>query len=229
MRHALGPRAARRRADVDPAVAASVVAIVDTAARAAACFELASTVRHASPLLLDALAARGVTLGSVRERLDPLSVRTPSLRTVDPARMILRYYRHSAQSAAWHASEPSAPLTLAPRESLHLVRAGPRLGLRGWAGRLRMATIDATAWLGIDDRLPETLALALPGRHVDALMDHPLLTGRRYVVLAVEPGALGTVIRIRTGMRRCRTPWTAREALDAGADELGSLLRGIAT
>lgn len=228
MRHDLAPRAARRRVMVDPAVAVSVAAIVDTAARAAARFELASTVRHASPLLLDALAARGVTLGSVLERLDPLSVRAPSLRAVDPARMILRYYRHSARSAAWHASEQSAPLTPGFRESLHLVRVGPRLGLRGWAGRLRIAAIGATAWLGIDDTLPETLALALPGRYVDALMEHPLLTGRRYVVLGVESGAVGTVIRIRTGLKRCRTPWTAREALDAGADELGSLLRGIA-
>lgn len=205
-------------------MAASMVEIaVATAQRV----NVAHAVRHASPLLLDALAMRGVALGDVLDRLEapPALYRGGRGGRCPACAYRLRKGRTSA-NAPWTADEFSAPLTLVPGEGLHMVWSGSRLGLRGSAGRLGVATADATAWLGIEDELPATIALALVGRPVDALVSHPLLDGRDYVVLRVVPydrGVGGTMIEVRTGLRRCRAPRAPRHTLDAGLAEMMSI------
>ena len=45
-----------------------------------------------------------------------------------------------------------------------------------------MRTLGGTAWLTTRVRVPETIRMAIVGRAVDAVFDHPLLNGRGYVV-----------------------------------------------
>lgn len=110
------------------------------------------------------------------------------------------------------------------REAKTCTWSGRLLGLFGSVGRLRLVTTGATAWLWIEDSVPETLAIALVGRPVDALLSHPLLTDRDYTVLRAETDTVGTSVQVRTGLRRCRTPWTAGEALEAGKEAMLALL-----
>ena len=203
-------------------------AIVEAARLTAHRVSLARTVRHASPLLLDVLAKRRIALGDVLDRLAAPPAENPSNPAAHWASYTYHHHRRRVFGAApWLAGDPSAPLIIAEDEDLHLVRSGSQLGLFGSTGRLRLATAGATAWLWIEDALPATLALALVGRPVDALLSHALLTGHDYQVLSVEPqtrGRIGTVIHVRTGLRRCRTPWTPRQALDVGSTALLALI-----
>lgn len=192
---------------------------------------VARSLRQASPLLLDALTVRSTSLGDVLDRLLEASTDDGSWQTaLHSATAVWRHHVRGGNVAApWSRGDLSAPLTLAPAEGLHLVWAADRLDVRGMEGRLRIATVGACAWLWIGDALPETLAIAAVNRPVDALLDHPLLTGRGYQVLRVEPERHrhgGTMLQVATGLRRCRTPWTPQAALEAGCATMSSIMSG---
>lgn len=193
---------------------------------------LAATVTHASPLLLDAVATTGADMADLLDRLEaPASPLRADPAANGPAVYKRFYATRILGRAPWQRRDAAAWFGQDPDVNLHIVRNGPRLGVCGSFGRLRLSTAGASAWIWIDADLPHTIRAALPGRPVQALVSHLLLDGRDYTVLRAEPDVAsthGTVLHVRTGLRRFRTPWTAAEALAAGSAAMAALVGGDA-
>lgn len=83
-----------------------------------------------------------------------------------------------------------------------------RLEFGLFLGNARIRTFGVGGAIQLPDAMPATLASALPGRPLDALVGHPLLEGAGCVVTQVdEPTRWGTKVHFRVAPRPWRLPW----------------------
>ncbi|MES3150869.1 hypothetical protein [Sphingomonas faeni] len=191
--------------------------------------KLQITVGRVSPLAIDLAAHGGFQLDDVARCLQP-----PSSW---PWRDVMGG-RGCATNRRWRpvgthtgikgmtASVPGAWPRLGPGAAL-MLHAADRRGELAYAvsgnaleavtrmGDCILQTDQGIARVLLDDVLPETLVAALPGRSLDDMFDHPVLSGRGYVIERVrqpEPSA-AHVVTFRTGLLPHSMPWAAE--LDA--------------
>lgn len=182
-------------------------------------------VKRVSPLAIDLAAQGGFGLDDVARRLRP----PQSWPWRDPAAG-----RGCVVDRRW--SPIGAPIgSHGVAASVH--RDWPRLG--HGAARMRPAgdrrgelayvvsgnVLEAVTRMGdcilqtdqgigrilLDDELPETLVAALPRRRLDDLFEHPVLSGRGYVIERVDQSRSGHphIVTFRTGLLPHSMPWSA--------------------
>lgn len=187
--------------------------------------KLQITVGRVSPLAVDLAAHAGFQLDVVSCRLRPPPSWPWSALTARGDRMANRRWRpigtstgikgmNASVPGAWPRLAHGAALMLPAsdrRGELAYVVSGNVLEAVTRMGDCILQTDQGIARVLLDDRLPETLVAALPGRSLDDLFDHPVLTGRGYVIERVrqpEPSA-AHVVTFRTGLLPLSMPWGA--------------------
>lgn len=177
---------------------------------------LARTVDRASPLLLDLIPS--ARLDGLARRLAP----GPALPWAsDDA---TRPRRSGIKNPSSHLTlEAVATLRLDPQDAsgvLQLNVVGGELHAELQIGVARISTWRSPARLVLPDRLSDTLAVAMAGRRLGDLLDHPLLSGREYRVVDAAPfsSGFGTVIRFTAELRPWSPPWARRDRMEDGQD-----------
>ncbi|MDQ2804361.1 MAG: hypothetical protein M3Y41_17395 [Pseudomonadota bacterium] len=86
---------------------------------------------------------------------------------------------------------------------------GPWLSMHGQIGQCALRVATGTAALTLPAGVPDTLAAAMVGKPVDAIVAHPALTGSGYSVKRVREanGAAGPTLIFSTGRSRLVMPW----------------------
>ena len=85
------------------------------------------------------------------------------------------------------------------------------LGFVAALGPCLLAAFGPTAMLKLPEAPPETLVVAMPGREIGALVDHPLFAGRGWRIVRVErdPADGLPVIHFRVPLVPFAMPWAS--------------------
>ena len=175
---------------------------------------LRCTVRNASPLLVDLLAAEGVAPSCLIDVMQPppswpaaswASSRGPSTRRLMPnAPRSTTLGARAADERLLRLFAYGGVLLRLPSDRAGGCGVWTSAGMmHGWIdfGRIRMVIDGGEAHLSIAS-LPETVALAMPGRDLDRLVSHPLIDGRGYSVRRVCADGRGTsVLVVKCGVQ----------------------------
>lgn len=187
----------------------------------------AAAVSSASPLALDLLDHRGFEVDGVAALLKPDGLWLPWL--CGPRPLLARRFSHR-----WKGGVPPVPDPLhdriaflyggvALRRHWHVdgqlgIRLSPaRLEVSAQLGPVRLRTLGATARFTTAVPLPETVKVALAGRPLDAVFDHPVLRGRGYVIRDVFDAARAAAgaphwwtLVVSVPQVAWRVPWSGR-------------------
>ena len=186
---------------------------------------LQATIKAVSPVAQDLAAHGGMAIGGIVRELPvpatwpwtPIRERRPSEAwdwSAGPAKngigsTSFRIARRLARRGILvrDAQHPLGELGFSPEGSV--LEAVARLG------PCFMDTLGPRARLHLPHRMPETLLTAMVDRQVDAIVDHPVLNGRGYVVGSAEHDEYrdGTVLEFGTGLLPLQLPWA--DLLDA--------------
>ena len=179
---------------------------------------LQASVRSASPLALTFASRTGLALDDILQVMSPPvfwpqstgSLALPQVRWEVPT-------RH-----AWRGGGDDRMMWRVARAGGHAMHIGGDGDWIGWrvsgdtvevAGRLGSATLvtnRGTLRLWIPHPLPATLCLAMPGRPLAALVQHPYLAGDDLKVVSVDDHrGGGHVLRVRAPKRPFAAPWPA--------------------
>lgn len=74
-------------------------------------------------------------------------------------------------------------------------------------GRFALFTHDGTAHLRLGSALPEAVVTACKGKALDEVVDHPLLSGRGYVIDATVASHEAAVLVFEMGRLPLQMPW----------------------
>ncbi|WP_404373678.1 hypothetical protein AB5I39_08495 [Sphingomonas sp. MMS24-J45] len=183
--------------------------------------EIAATVRSASPFLISLVASQGKSVDGVVARIEPADrwPRWPSLHKnvrFRPAR------ETHDQFEIWTASgwQPTV-LLRGFGHRIAFLRSGDdwadleivnhSLEVEGQIGMVKFETLFGTLRVKLDDRLPETLAMACVGRPIGDVIDHASLRGRAWRVIEIDDSAspLAQTLVVATGSQPYVMPWAA--------------------
>lgn len=199
---------------------------------------LQATIRSASPLVMDLAEQLHVDLVAGFQKVRPPSQwpwrpRTSATRASvhpglaaynhpDPRRGLVHgmFRRRVADPGFVHFGDGDDLL------AFHF--DGQWLSMEGWIGSCNVRVVKGMAALTLPPGFPDTLALAMVGRQVDALVDSPALAGRGYRVRRVreaKPGA-GPTLVFHAGRMRLTLPWPHLLSM-VGADPFGRPPEGV--
>lgn len=184
---------------------------------------LQTTVTKVSQLATDLAGHNGLTLGDVARRL-PLPDTWPWRPGTRPAMVTTGRWRPIGSAVRLKGSLSSSRFRSWPRLGRFAAHIRP---FGDDAGELAFAAVDdtleAVARLGscivqtfqgvgrllLPEPLPETFVAALPGRLLDDLVRHPVLTGRGYVITEVEEAEFDRahVVTFLNALRPHSMPW----------------------
>lgn len=216
----------RRRFREARAVARTAIREADRedvgARRAAFRREVGTNVRSASPFLLSLAASVGEQVDRLLDRLDPGThwPRYPTLssnpasrfqRLREPPRRFVIATPNGDREAVWRRGfGHTVPFICSGRDwaCLEVVEHSPEVEAR--IGSARLETLFGVMRIELDAALPDTIALAIVGRRIGEVIDHPSLRGRPWPIVAVEepPSASsGQTLVVETGSVAFRMPW----------------------
>lgn len=188
---------------------------------------LRSTVLQVSPLLLDFAAMEQVDLAAATALMQPPRD-WPWRRLYDPPNPVMRQWRARQLLLGQDAERGAGRFRRAFADPGVVIRSvdhprgrfgiRPRGGVLGFAASLgpcRLSVFGDVAMIRLPEPLPETLVMAMPGRRLGDLIDHPLFRGREYKVRSVvtDPTDDLPVLTFRAGLVPVPMSWMA----DAGA------------
>ena len=160
---------------------------------------LQSTVRRVSPLLIDLCTTEGISIDSTVTLIyPPEDWPWRPLHDVPPLLV-----RRTQQRKGWLASptkydasrferlfkNPGVVIrgVMHQRGRFAIRPSGEVMGFTASIGPCLLSAFGSSAMLKLSEMLPETLMNAMPGRQLDALVDHPVFRGRKYRVTRVMP------------------------------------------
>ncbi|RYD68269.1 MAG: hypothetical protein EOP58_01070 [Sphingomonadales bacterium] len=183
--------------------------------------EVGTTVRSISPLLLSFVATQG---GSLDEILDQIGMPlrwpgSPSLARSGnvkfrPVRDVYRHYLVST-ATGWHkayrmrGAGPGTTFMHSGDDWARLEIVAHSLEFEALIGSVKFETLFGELRVELDDRLPDTLAMACVGRLIGDVVDHAALRGRDWPITRVEDShpLLGQTLVVATGSIVFRMPW----------------------
>lgn len=160
---------------------------------------LHATVRRVSPLLIDLCMMEGISIGSAVALIyppedwpwRPLYNVPPSLARLTQQRKgwLGSPTRQDASRFERLFKNPGVIIrgVVHERGRFAIRPCGEVLGFTAAIGPCLLSAFGSTAMLKLPEMLPETLMAAMPGRQLDALVDHPAFRGRKYRVMRVMP------------------------------------------
>ncbi len=182
-------------------------------------------VDRISPLAVDLAAHGGFALDDIARRLPPLAFPSRGVGKSRPSRAVDARWRpvgtsafkkglHAPMAATWpHVGRTGAWMRSSDDPGGELVYAVSRGVLEAGArfGNCIVQTDHGIGRILLGGPLPDTLVAALPGRSLDVLLGHPVLSGRGYVIESVVPAAVGAahVVEFRTGLLPHRMPFAS--------------------
>ena len=95
-----------------------------------------------------------------------------------------------------------------PQGALGIVPGGRTLGVAFRVAPRQVGLIrtrGGRAYLLLDRPLPETIRIALPGRDLDTLIEHPFTSGKGWVIERVNSS--GRIVAFKTGTVAWTCPW----------------------
>lgn len=183
--------------------------------------EIGATVRSVSPLLLSFVASQGVSLDELVSRVErlPRWPRSPSLAgsanvRFRPVRDMHRHFLVSTASGWQKAfrtrgAGPGITFMRSGDDWARLEIVAHSLEIEAMIGPVKFETLFGELRIELDERLPETLAMACGGRLIEEIVDHAALRGRRWLVshmIDTHP-LLGQTLVVATGSKDYRLPW----------------------
>jgi hypothetical protein len=160
---------------------------------------LQATVCKASPLLLDLAVMEGVSISAAIALIHPPQNWPWSpLSDAVPA-MVGRFHQRKCWLGASGKQDvlrfrrafanPGVVIRDAdhPRGRFGIRPCGSVLGFTAAIGPCLVSAFGSSALLKLPQQLPETLMMALPGRPLERIIDHPAFAGRDYKVIRVQP------------------------------------------
>ena len=173
------------------------------------------TVRQASPLAVDLASHDGVDLIERLGRLRPAPnwLARPAFSDIPGASTLPLKHSRTGMASHYLRSSYAASLALADYERaegpLAFDVASGAVQVVGRVGTCTIHTHRQTARLSLPEGIPETVIEAMRGRRIDAIVDHPALAGRNYVVRDIVPGFVGHgyALVFSTGLVRFEMPW----------------------
>ena len=125
--------------------------------------------------------------------------------------MVAHHYSEWPYSRSARAAIPTASSARdrGPAENHRFFAVGAQVEVAGMVGACPLQTCGPLASIALPEPLPETIAVAVVGRTIDALVEHPALAGRGYVVESARrpSDGGGHIITFATNVVRCRMPW----------------------
>ncbi len=182
---------------------------------------LQATVRRVSPLLIDLAVMEGVSLGGAVGLMYPPRD-WPWRPLQDPPRAPTRRSLQRMGSLASQGAKDGGRFRRAfvnpglvvrdvghPRGCFGIRPCGDVMGFAASLGPCLLSAFGPSAMLKLPGRLPETLAMAMPGRMLDALVDHPAFAGRGYRVVRVETDPVDDlpILVFRAPLITFEMPW----------------------
>ena len=182
---------------------------------------LQAHVSSISPLAIDLAAYCGLTLDAVAALLTPPArwpsadgTHVPTMRPqdwafYDAAQFCYAHALTGANGRALRAGSLISNVRSDERAEVGYAAIGSLLEVVAQVGPCMLVTHAGAAVARIAGELPETLVRGLPGHHLDELVEHPVLSGRGYVIESVrtDPNGSSQVIRFRTGTLPHAMPW----------------------
>lgn len=173
---------------------------------------LRTTVNRVSPLLLELAAIEGISLSEAvtlihppqdwpwRPLMDhsPSVIRRSQHRKVwlgDVGRPEVTRFRRAFANPGVVVREADHP-----RGRFGIRPVGATLGFTAALGPALLSVFGATAVIKLPEALPETLMMALPGRPLCQVVDHPIFAGARYGIrnAMLDPADGRPVLNFRT-------------------------------
>lgn len=181
---------------------------------------LQASVHHASPVALAFAGHLDLSLDDILQVMGPPPLWPPASGALLPPPMRWAFPAHNGSKGGKPTTDRLHSRVLRAGGYVHRIGGGG--DFVGWRvvgdavesvmrlGEAAALTGRGTLRLWLPNGLPETIVLALPGRPLRALVDHPVLATGDWTIAAVEVCAGGGhVIRVRTGQRRFAAPWPA--------------------
>lgn len=162
---------------------------------------LRSTVVQVSPLLLEFAAMEQVDLAAAIAPMRPPQD-WPWRALYDPSAPVTRQWQarrfllgHDARrrSSRFRRTFANPGVVIRsvdhPRGWLGVRPVGGVLGFAASLGPCLLCVFDTVAMIRLPEPLPESLVIAMPGRRLGELVEHPLFRGRDYIVnrVLVDP------------------------------------------
>lgn len=155
---------------------------------------LQDTIHFASPLLLDLLSHEGLSLTHAVDMIYP-----PEAWPWRPlGNFTTRWIRQALLGGSPHSLHEVRDFTRRfrnpgviirhpdhPRGRLAVRPAGDIIGFQAEVAGCEIGAFSPLALLKLPQRYPDTIALAMVGRTVDEIVDHPIFNGRDYRVRRV--------------------------------------------
>jgi hypothetical protein len=184
---------------------------------------LASTVVRVSPLLPDLAAMQGISIVDAAALMHPPRDWPWRPLTDAPSSLPWQLRQSWARSGGKDRSEaarfrrsfanPGVVIREAdnPLGRFAIRPVGGVLGFTAGIGPCLLSAFGPTALLKLPHALPETLSIALPGRTLDGIIDHPLFRGGNYIVSRVVPDLSDDlpVLMFRARLVAFESPWCA--------------------
>ncbi|WP_171009324.1 hypothetical protein [Sphingomonas sp. 2SG] len=136
----------------------------------------------------------------------------PPIRLMPRIRL---FGRAGRPTAALRLDMPAPPMRLGGavvsagelNDRLEVTVAGRSLDVTLRGEGFELSTASDHARISVAGRLPDTCVAASPGRSLDDVVDHPLLRGQGYVVMAATHRGGDTVFDFEVGLLPIQMPW----------------------
>lgn len=198
---------------------------------------LHTTVRFASPLLLDLAELESISLADAFALITPPE-NWPRRPVYEFSPGFIRSLPHrqfglgpKAGSGAWHFRKIFSNPGVAIRSIDH---PDGRFGIRPCAsvmgftaaiGPCLLSAFGRTATLKLNETLPATVRISIEGRLLDQVVDHPIFTGRGYVIRRVMEDVIDgtTVINFGANLVPIMLPCYSAVMSKAGVDHTAAI------
>lgn len=183
--------------------------------------EIGTNIRSVSPFLLSLVASQGESVDELVDRIEPASrwPRAPALsrRPGVEWRRLRDVHRHFLvnTSSGWQ----KAVRLRGFGHGMTFMRSGDdfarlevvdhSLEVEAQIGPAKFETLFGEMRVELDDRLPETLAVACVGRLIGDVVEHAALHGRDWLITGIDDShpCLGQTLVVATGSTDYRIPW----------------------